>query len=299
MKPDTYAVYRDAVTRVLAQLTADLDASTDLAALAALANLSPYHFHRIFRGLVGETPLELLRRLRLERAAHQLRATALPVTQVAFAAGYETHEAFTRAFRAAFGEPPSSYRQHTRGLPVLAAANGIHAHLADPASAFVPRNPGGPPVEIRIETLPALRLATVAHRGPFNQIGQAFETLTAIAGGAGLLAHPDVLLIATYDEDPEGRPVDELQSRAGITVRDGVPLPPGLTEHRIPAGRYACHTHVGSYAGLGDAWARFMGDAMPTSGLLLAAGPALEIYRSDGRARPDAPPRTDLLVPVR
>lgn len=54
------------------RVTANLDGAVDLAALAREAALAPLHFHRIFRGMVGETPLELHRRMRLERAAQQL-----------------------------------------------------------------------------------------------------------------------------------------------------------------------------------------------------------------------------------
>ena len=196
MKPDTRAFYLDAVTRVLRQLVAQLDDSADLAALARLAQLSPFHFHRIFRGMVGETALELLRRLRLERAAHMLRHSDLPVTQIAFTAGYETHEAFTRAFRAVFGEAPSGFRQNPRARPHLAAPCGIHFDTTDIVGGFIPRNTGGTSMEITQQQLPTLRLATVLHQGPFNQIGAAFEQLGALAGRAGLVAHPGAMMIA-------------------------------------------------------------------------------------------------------
>lgn len=298
MKPDTRSFYVDAVTRVLRQLVARLDDSADLAELARLANLSPFHFHRIFRGMVGETALELLRRLRLERAAHALRTSELPITQLAFAAGFETHEAFTRAFRAAYGEPPSSFRQNPRARPHLAAPCGIHFDTADVMGVFIPRDTGGAGMDITLQQLPALRLATVLHLGPFNQIGAAFEKLGAVAGRAGLYAHPGAMMVATYDDDPEGKTAEELRSRAGISVPEGVPMPNGLEEQRIAGGAYACHTHIGGYELLGDVWSRFMGEALPASGYVIAPGPALEIYRSDMRTTPKTEWRTDILVPV-
>lgn len=75
----------------LARVVASLDEALDLGRLAREAALSPFHFHRIFRGMVGETPLELQRRLRLERAAFQLFAPGTSVTSIAFDAGYESH----------------------------------------------------------------------------------------------------------------------------------------------------------------------------------------------------------------
>jgi AraC family transcriptional regulator len=299
MKPDTRAFYQHAVQRVVTHLVTHLDESADLAALARLACLSPYHFHRVFRGMVGETPLELLRRLRLERAAHTLLTTEQPVTSIAFAAGYETHEAFTRAFRVAFGEAPSLFRRNTMARALLASPSGLHFAPDGIADAFIPRDTGAASMQIEFEQLPALRLAAITHVGPYNQIGQAFEQLSAIAGRAGLFAHPGAMMLATYDDDPDGKPAEELRSRAAITIAEDAPLPDGTEEQRIAAGTYARHTHIGPYDQLGDVWSRFMGEALPASGRVLADGPAIEIYRSDMRTTPPDQWRTDLLVPVR
>ena len=98
MKPETRSFYEQAVQRAT-EIVGNLDDALDLETLADGAGLSPFHFHRMFRGMVGETPLELVRRLRMERAARQVLANDRPITQIAFDAGYETHESFTRAFR--------------------------------------------------------------------------------------------------------------------------------------------------------------------------------------------------------
>lgn len=110
----------------MADLIADLDAAIDLGVLASRAAASSFHFHRIFRGMVGETPLSLSRRLKLERAAWVLTNTDQSVLDVAFSAGYETHESFTRAFRAAYSTSPSGFRVTVRtrasSSPRLAAS---------------------------------------------------------------------------------------------------------------------------------------------------------------------------------
>lgn len=298
MRPDTRSFYLQAIHRVLAHLVTHLDESADLGNLARLAGLSPFHFHRLFRGMVGETPLELLRRLRMERAATALRSTDSGVTSVAFAAGYETHEAFTRSFRTCFGESPTAFRRNPRARVFLAAPSGLHYHACDIPNDFIPRDTGGHTMQVDIEQLPALRLATVPHIGPYNQIGAAFERLGAIAGGAGLFAHPGAMMVAAYQHDPDATPVDELRSDAGISIPDTVAVPAGLEELRIAAGRYAKYTHIGRFDVLGDVWSRFMGEAIPASGLRVADGPALEIYRSDMRTTPPDQLQTDLLVPL-
>src|SRR5207237_5293579 len=91
-----------------------LDEDLSLEKLARLAHFSPFHFHRICKALVGESVYEYVRRLRLEAAAILLKITDRSVTHIAFDAGYETHEAFTRAFRQLFGVSPSQFRADRR-----------------------------------------------------------------------------------------------------------------------------------------------------------------------------------------
>ena len=90
-----------------------------------------------------------------------------------------------------------------------------------------------------------------------------------------------------FHDDPEVTPAHELQSDAGISVPEGVPLPPGTTEMRFSEGRYASTIHVGPYTGLPDAWARFMGGWLPGSGHRMGSGPSFEISATPRKtARP-------------
>jgi AraC family transcriptional regulator len=79
--------------------------------LAAVAGFSIPHFHRVFTAQVGESAISYVRRLRLERAARKLRMGAVDITEVALAAGYDTHAAFSKAFKQQFGLSPSEFRQ--------------------------------------------------------------------------------------------------------------------------------------------------------------------------------------------
>jgi AraC family transcriptional regulator len=79
--------------------------------LAEVANFSIPHLHRIFTGCVGENIATYVRRLRLERAGRKLRIGAVDITEVALAAGYKTHAAFSKAFKQQYGLSPSEFRQ--------------------------------------------------------------------------------------------------------------------------------------------------------------------------------------------
>lgn len=79
--------------------------------LADVAGFSIPHFHRIFTDRVGENISTYVRRVRLERAGRKLRMGAVDITEVALAAGYDSHAAFGRAFKQQFGLSPSQFRQ--------------------------------------------------------------------------------------------------------------------------------------------------------------------------------------------
>ena len=78
--------------------------------LAGIAGFSVPHFHRIFTTHTGENISDFVRRVRLERAARKLRMGAVDITEVALAAGYDTHAAFGKAFRQQYGFSPSEFR---------------------------------------------------------------------------------------------------------------------------------------------------------------------------------------------
>jgi AraC family transcriptional regulator len=88
-----------------------MDQPLDRAVLAEIAGFSVPHFHRIFTAHTGENIAGHVRRVRLERAARKLRMGAVDITEVALAAGYDTHAAFAKAFRRQFGLTPSEFRQ--------------------------------------------------------------------------------------------------------------------------------------------------------------------------------------------
>jgi AraC-like DNA-binding protein len=105
-----------------------LDQPQDGNSLSRHAYRSRTQFYRLFRAMVEETPVAMRRRLLLERAAWQLSRTRLSVTDIGLDAGYRSLEAFTRAFRKAFGVSPSLYRRLGATHTYLHTTNGIHHH---------------------------------------------------------------------------------------------------------------------------------------------------------------------------
>jgi len=298
MKPATRSFYAQAVQGVIEHVSTHLDEALDLDTLAATACLSPFHFHRVFRGMVGETPMELVRRLRMERAAWRLLHSESAITQIAFDAGFESHEAFTRAFRASYDTSPTGFRQRKHPRIELAAGSGVHFDPDGRIPLFTMRDSGGRHMHVEITEQPERRVGTVRHIGPYNQIPLAFERLGAIASQAGLVGRPGIEMLAIYHDDPETTPLDQLRSDAAVTIPGDIPVPDGLVEQRLPGGRYASTLHTGPYEALGDTWARFMGEWLPSSGKRIWQGVSFEKYLNTPAEVPKEQLQTLLFIPV-
>ncbi|HEX9389539.1 MAG TPA: AraC family transcriptional regulator [Anaerolineales bacterium] len=101
----------ECIEDVMQYIREHLNEPLDREMLAAVAGFSVPHFHRVFTAHVGESAASYVRRLRLERAGRKLRMGAVDITEVALAAGYDTHAAFSKAFKQQFGLSPREFRQ--------------------------------------------------------------------------------------------------------------------------------------------------------------------------------------------
>ena len=128
MRPKWYFPHVDDAKRLSEIVLDSLDQKQDAQGLARHAYRSRTQLYRVFRTMIEETPVAMRRRLLLERAAWQLSRTQHSVTDIGLDADYGSLEAFTRAFRKAFGVSPSLYRRMGATHTHLHAANGIHHH---------------------------------------------------------------------------------------------------------------------------------------------------------------------------
>ena len=280
----TRSDYAMRLERVFRWLADHLDDTLDLARLAEVAAMSPYHFHRTYHAMQGETAAETVRRLRLHRAAVELNTGELPVPRIARRAGYGSQEAFTRAFKTAYGVPPARYRASFVPSPTTKRAEDA----MDTTTTF----------QATIRETPALRVAALAHSGDYINIGSTFERLMAMAGGQGLLG-PWTRSFGIYYDDPASTPRESLRSDACLTLPDGR-MPSGeLQVREIRGGRYAVTLHVGPYAELHFPYTWLYGTWLPKSGEETADAPSIEEYLNDARVVPPSELRTEIWLPLR
>ena len=277
MRTVTLQDYKRRLLRVLVHIQQHLDDTLALQELAGLAYFSPYHFHRIFKGMVGESVKEHIHRLRLERAASQLKLGTAPITSIAFDAGYESHEAFTRSFRAAFGVPPSRFHSSNKNKITPPAPSGLHYRDGKAVGDFKTTKLGGKNMEVKIEHKEPIRVAFMRHVGPYGEVGATWNKLLPSLGKEGLLGG-DSLFIGICHDDPEVTPQDRIRYDACVSV-DETFVPEGeIGVQVIPGGEYAITTHFGPYQKLGETYTKLLGQWLPRSGRELRSAPCFEVY---------------------
>ena len=96
----------------------------------------------------------------------------------------------------------------------------------------------------------------------------------------------------------EGPQPEAVRYDAAVVLPDGVALPEGLLEDRVPGGRYARAVYIGPYEGLGAAWESFTGEWLPNSSERVGRGVCIEIYRDQAPWGGQERPRTELYIPL-
>jgi AraC family transcriptional regulator len=297
MKSQTEQTYRERMLRVLVHIQRHLDEALCLETLAELACFSPFHFHRIFQGMVGESVMAHVRRLRLERAALRLKHTDQPVTRIAFEAGYETHEAFTRAFHAMFGESPTRFRELHQPVPVPATPSGVHYSPGGGPEEFTIAG-GGSIMEASIRKCDELRVVFVRHVGPYNEVGPTWEKLCKAAGKKGLFGWGKPTLLGLCHDDPAVTPPDKIRYDACLVIKKDAQPEGELGVQTIAGGEYAVAVHHGPYEQLGETYAALCGQWIPAQGREIAAAPSFEVYKNNPQTTKPEKLLTEVYVPL-
>ena len=288
MKESTGQLYKQRILNVQMYIQQNLDRDLSLKELARKSYFSEYHFHRIFRAVVGEPLQEHIRRLRLERAALHLKHSNNSIINIAFDAGYQTHEAFTRAFRTIFGCSPSRFR----------SGNGTVVHRQCDSDRKEPDpTKGDEPMKVEIKTIDKMRVAFVRHVGPYDQAGKAWDHLCMHLGKAGNIGAGSQFVGICYD-DPNVTAPDKVRYDACVTVDEGFEPEGDIAVQIIGGGEYAVTTHFGPYNKLGLTYNKLFGEWLLGSGRMLRSEPCLEFYVNDPEGTEPEDLLTDICLPL-
>ena len=286
---DTLERIQRAIDHVEAHLTEELP----LSAIAEHSGCSPWHFHRLFVSLTGETPATYIWKRRLSEICRRLVETRQPLVDIALDCGFESQATFTRAFTRHVGVSPGRFRRmHPHSLP---------AYLYQPLDlhALVERRHRRETMEARIVRKHAFLVLGMAGR-----FTAASSRIPELWGRFAPRIHEVPHRRGTHtlglclDADPGTAAEITFTYLAGVEVERIGEVPEGMTTLAVPANTYAVLTHHGHLSRLPDTVKHVWGRWLPASRYRHVPAPDFELYDPERWDPGTGEGDVDLYVPI-
>lgn len=307
--PQTQSEYISRINKVLDYIEANSGRSMTLEELATVASFSRFHFSRIFYSVVGETPIQFIMRIRLEKAASLLLSCKEePVFVIAMRCGFADKSVFSRYFKGYFGISPSKFRTHDLNNSNISQHKSINHQPEDtPALYFCPesktmkwRTSMKLNKSMEIRELPKMTLAYVRNIGPYNGDQQMFgklrDKLFAWAASRNLIMGNDVKFLVLYHDDPTVALGENLRMSLCLTVPPDTRVEGEVGKMEIDATKYAIARFELTGPEFQKAWNWVYGQWLPVSGYQPDDKPYFEMYTN---APKDGNYVIDFCVPVK
>lgn len=222
----TSATYVERVNLAIDLVVGRLGKPLRLNEVARAAGLSPFHFHRVFQAMVGETLAEFVKRIRLERALFMMaHSRRMSLTAIALACGFSSSSDFSRCFKSRYGSAPSSFdikgwreahgaelQAMMPGSPFASSPAAERLHIAKPGNR---ENLDG--FRVKIRELPARTVAYIRVNKPYegDAVVKAVQRLMAWAERQGFI---DGQWLGYQWENPEIVPLKYCRYHAAVEI---------------------------------------------------------------------------------
>ena len=279
-RPAQENLYIQRINTVIDYVREHLNDDLSLDTLARVAGFSPFHFHRLFKSVTGETVNEIVVRLRLERAAALLRATPqLSITDAAFECGFKSVAVFSRAFKKQY---KLNARQWDRQSPLKNSKNGqvlkgFSRYTLEHLSDFAEREG----FRVHIRSLPAQRLAYIRvydSYSKFSRVKEAYQDLIDWYRQRGGLLEKTTLYGMSQD-NPEVTPLRLCRFDWCMTIPDNWESEGNVSVIDFPACQVAAIHCFGNIIQEDKAIQYLFRYWLPRSRYQPANLPGMEIYR--------------------
>lgn len=303
--------HAERIERVIEHIHGHSTEDIDSATIAEVAQLSAYHWHRIYVAVTGESAVATLRRIRLQRSATALLRDDRPIAEIASNCGFDNLQAFTRLFSRTYGVPPGRFRRDSKqavsqprsadGATAASALGKLPVSAGDVSSGAVPnRSVGNAQSSARsVETAvrQPLRLVGLWHQGDYHEIGCVFEKIMA-AAEIESWPRSEAFTVGVYFDDPDIVALSRCRSFAGIPVPEAFEAPSRYETLQVPGGLHASCLHTGPYALLTDSYRWLYREWLRGAAEETRDSPCYEAYINTPHTTPPAELQTLICMPL-
>lgn len=302
IKQTTAMEYRKRVCKAMNFISQNLERELSLEEVAEAASFSMFHFHRIFKAVVGETVAGFTRRLRLEMAANRLWANPVDdITTIAMDCGFSSSQNFAKAFRQQFEMTPSEFRKSKIGNNLSKQENALSIQaIYDPDTAVINliNNERRQTMNAEVREMQEYNVAYVRKMGPYNKetCEAAFGELMQWAGPKGYVGSG--VMLGLYWDSPEVTPAEKCRIDACVEVPKGTATEGQIGIQTVRGGPYGvCHFEI-----KGDSFQKPWEDAFKwliDSGYECDEKPCYELYHNDAAEHPEGKWIFDICIPLK
>lgn len=299
-KQTTQEEYLKRLNIVIEHINRNLGESIDLKTLSEISNFSEYHFHRIFKAFIREPLGTYITRLRLERAAHELRYSEMTIEEIAYKVGYEVPSSLSKSFKQLYGISPKEYRADKnffimKKIETNPVANHslINNPVANQNSDFKLKAP-------KICELDSKRAIYIRLNGAYNNLDfpGTFAKLWSYVKERKLFS-AGIEHIGIYHNDPKVTEVEKLRSDVCLVICKPAEPHGEIGVKDIAGGKYAIFSYQGPYNNLGVVYDTIFSKWLPESGEQLRDQPLFEKYINDPTRTEPAKLKTEIYVPLK
>ncbi|REL25857.1 AraC family transcriptional regulator [Thalassotalea euphylliae] len=246
-----------------------LDEKISVHQIAAAAHYSTYHYSRVFKALVGDTPKEYLRKRRLTMAARRLLTEEVGILELALDCQFDSQEAFTRAFKAQFNITPAQYRKINEPFRLLYKQPFSESELD-----YLQNNLTMAP---EIIDQPAMKIVGIASQYDDGALSlpKLWSAFAPYRNSIPNRVGTDFFgIYEAYEETEDNTTFVYI---CAAQVANFGEVPEGMITRELSAQRYARFTHIGPLAKLEDTLRYIWGSWLPKSDYEYAEKPDFEL----------------------
>ncbi|MCE7992515.1 MAG: AraC family transcriptional regulator [Roseivirga sp.] len=297
MQNETKREYIKRISYVLDFIEKNLDADLSLELLAQKAHYSPYHFHRTFSTIIGESLNEYVGRKRLERIASVLLVEAnKPIKELAYSYGFNSESSFSRAFKKYYGISPTRFK--SEGKTVLSKI-GIESFESEKYICSIDNLKKWAEVnaQITIEELQEIRCVGIMHMGEFDQMSGMYQRLMTWASDKGILPSSDFKAITIYHDNPHVTTTSKVRYSACVTIDKSIKADGEIRPVTVQKGYYAIGHFKIEAVDFPKAW-KFMYSWVLDNDHKFRDGDYFEVYHNDHTTHPEQKFIVDICIPL-
>ncbi len=291
--------YESRINCVLDYIEKHIEKTFTLTELAEVSGFSPYHFSRVFSGVMGETLFSYITRQKLEKAKGWLwTVPQRNITEIALDFGFNDSSEFARAFKRTYGISASRYRKQSKQSKEASERPLYNEEKYSNRSGKMDLA-----YHVEIFELEAMPVMYLRHVGTYAGLAKKFHPmmgkLFAYAQKKNLLSE-STKLIAVYHDNPNITADEKRRTSVCLTIPDGVKVDAAFGQMALPAGKYAIgHFSLDNGEQHSAAWQVMFGEWLPKSGYQPEDGPVFEAYLNDPNTHPQKKHLIDIYLPIR